>query len=121
MFNTNLVDAVKVQVISDMFDEDSFIEKGMKAWLTKISLVEIEEDGTLYQLFLDFEDFYEENKKYLTECFYPNKYTAKLPEKDLYTAEEAGMYSHKTSVYYWIANGEDLHVELSKHLNALGE
>jgi len=75
--------------------EDDFPERGMTAWLTKIS-----REDDYWKLFFDFTDFEEENDKYLTECYYSNIHTAKLQTKELYTAKESGNYSNKYSVLF---------------------
>lgn len=94
MFSPDMIDAVKIQFLSPIFEED-FTERGMKAWLTKIELCE---KKYCYRLFFDFKDFEKENDKYFTECFYENRYTDGT--KELYTAKESGNYNHKYNVYF---------------------
>lgn len=72
----DMIDAIPVQFLKPLF-EDDFVERGMKAWLTKI---EWDEGADCYNLFFDFKDFEEENDKYFTECYRPNRHTESLPK-----------------------------------------
>lgn len=105
MITTNIVDAIKVQFLRPIF-EDDFPDKGMKAWLTDIEWSD--QDGC-YILYFDFTDFLEENKKYFKECYYPNRHTKELEESGriLFTALEAGYYEPKYSVYFSVGEGRD--------------
>ncbi len=92
MIDVNMLDAVKVQFLKPIFEGD-FVERGMKAWLTKIVKKE-----DMYELFFDFTEFEEENLQYFTETFYPNIHTG--TDKALYTAIEAQCYYPEYSVYF---------------------
>lgn len=93
MFYDDMIEATKVVFLKPIF-EDDFPERGMKAWLTKIERTPGLDDELTgeraYKLYFDFTDFEKENDKYFTECYYPNTHTKKLPDKQLYTAKEAG-------------------------------
>lgn len=116
MITPNMVDAVKVQFISDEWGEFSFVDIGMKAWLTKVELDENDGGCKTYKLYFDFTEFYDENLKYFTEDYYPNIHTANLSERPsgLYTAIEAGWYNHKEVIYVSVFN--DFNEEISKHI-----
>ena len=109
MISTKMVDAVAVQFLKPIF-EDDFVEKGMKAWLTD---VEWEKKSECYKLYFDFSDFEAENAKYFKASYYPNAVTEEknLPKKQFYTALEAGQYEAKYSVYFSVA-GEGRNDEL---------
>lgn len=115
----DMVDAVKVQFLKPIF-EDDFVERGMTAWLTGI---EYNDTVDCYELFFDFSDFEEINDKYFRESYYPNVHTALLPKKPKYTAKEAGMYNPKYSVYLSVGKGErddDLfQKEIYKHIQVV--
>jgi hypothetical protein len=102
MISVDMVDAVKVQFLKQIFEED-FVEKGMKAWLTD---VEWWQPSDCYRLYFDFTDFEAENLKYFKESFYANKFTQEqgLPEKPYYTAIEAGEYRAKYWVYFGVSS-----------------
>jgi len=109
MFSVDMVDAVKVQFLKPIF-EDDFPERGMKAWLTRIEKCEKTE---CFKLYFDFKDFEDENDKYFTEEYYPNIHTkekvknGEIPEKQLYTAKEAGMYKPKYNSYFGSIDNSD--------------
>lgn len=105
MITTDIVDAIKVQFLRPIF-EDDFPDKGMKAWLTDIEWSD--QDGC-YILYFDFTDFLEENKKYFKECYYPNRHTKELEESGRiqFTALEAGYYEPKYGVYFSVGEGRD--------------
>lgn len=111
MISVDMVDAVKVQFLKQIFEED-FVEKGMKAWLTDVEWSAPDES---YQLYFDFTDFEAENLKYFKESFYANKSTLEqgLPEKPYYTAIEAGEYRAKYWVYFGVT-GDERNDELFK-------
>lgn len=91
----DMLDAIKVQFLKPIF-EDDFVERGMKAWLTKIEWNERVES---YELYFDFKDFEAENEKYFTEVYFSNIHTPKIPGRELFTALEAGMYTAKLKCY----------------------
>ena len=62
MIKFDMVDAIKVQFLKPIF-EDDFVEKGMNAWLTDI---EWDSKENCYNLYFDFSDFEVENDKYLS-------------------------------------------------------
>lgn len=71
MITASFIDAIKVQFIKPIF-EDDFVEKGMKAWLTDVEWAEREK---CYKLYFDFTEFEAENDKYFKATLYPNCYT----------------------------------------------
>ena len=91
-----MVSAIKVQFIKEIF-EDDFVERGMTAWLTAI---DYDDRAECYKLYFDFTEFESINDKYFREMYYPNRHTAKLNCKELYTAKEAGIYKPKYWVYF---------------------
>ncbi len=102
----DMVEAKKVVFMKPIF-EDSFVERGMKAWLTG---VEWNDSNECYQLFFDFSDFEEENAKYFRATYYPNRTTADIELKTgrkLFTALEAGHYNAKTSDYLSVGDERD--------------
>jgi hypothetical protein len=118
MITTKIVDAVAVQFLKPIF-EDDFVEKGMKAWLTD---VEWDLKTDCYKLYFDFTDFEAENLKYFKKSYYPNRVTQEknLPEAKFYTALEAGQYEPKYSVYFSVPgdarNDELFEKEIQKYL-----
>ena len=103
MIKANMIDAVKVKFLKQIFEED-FPERGMIAWLTAI---EWEAGYGCYKLFFDFSEFGEHNDKYFREVYWPNIHTKKLEEetgRTLFTAKESGNYNPKYSVYFSVAN-----------------
>lgn len=88
--SVNMLDAIKVQFLQPIFEGD-FVERGMKAWLIKIT-----KHKDMYELFFDFAEFEQENDKYMTESFYMYGKQG----KDLGTAKEAGYYQNKYSVFF---------------------
>lgn len=103
---TNIVSAVKVQFIKPIF-EDDFVEKGMTAWLTD---VEWNAKTGCYHLYFDFTDFEDINAKYFKRVFHPNRYTANVPNAEgrrLFTAQEAGMYDAKYTVFFTCGDDVD--------------
>lgn len=99
----NIIDAVKVQFLKPIF-EDDFVERGMKAWLTK---VEWDDTVKCYKLHFDFTEFEAENDKYLTISYWPNTHTAKIStDRRLFNAKEAGYYNNKTWFYLSVGDEE---------------
>lgn len=99
----DFVDAIKVQFLKPLFDED-FVERGMKAWLTK---VEWDPYGVCWNLYFDFTDFEAENDKYLTQSYHPNTHTAAFSTtRKAFTAKEAGYYSNKLKCQLWAEDAE---------------
>jgi hypothetical protein len=103
MITPNIIDAIKVQFIQPLF-EDDFPERGMQAWLTKI---EWEQYSECYKLFFDFSEFEQDNDKYFVEVYYPNRNTPNETGKDLFNAKEAGYYTSKYSVYFSITGSKE--------------
>lgn len=102
----DMVEAKKVVFLKPIF-EDSFVERGMKAWLTG---VEWNDRNGCYQLFFDFSDFEEENAKYFRASYYPNRKTEELEAatgRTLFTAIEAGYYSAKSHDYFSVGDVRD--------------
>lgn len=98
MFEKSMISAVKVQ-FKNSIDEDSFVERGMLAWLT---FVEFDEKEQTLCLYFDFEEFEDYNKKYFRRVYHQNNVTQKLfPERSAksakFTAVEAGYYEPKIS------------------------
>ena len=105
MITASFVDAIKVQFIKPIF-EDDFVEKGMKAWLVDIEWAEREK---CYKLYFDFTEFEVENDKYFKATFYPNRHTKTIEEatgRTLFTAKESGWYTPKYYVYLSVGDGE---------------
>lgn len=88
---------LKVKLKKTLF-EDDFTEKDMIANLLSIRI--IDSHGTYFiDAYFDFQPYEDINFPLLTDTFYPNKYTSKLPEKELYNALEAQCYNPNLSVY----------------------
>lgn len=94
ILDTTRLNKITVQ-FKDPIGEDSFIEKGMKA-----DLMRVDRGEHYYYLHFDFEPYFEHNKQYMADVYYPNIHTRELPKKELYNALEAGMYSHKLEVCF---------------------
>lgn len=96
MIVANMIEAKKVMFLQPLLFEDDFVERGMKAWLTKI---EWNQHNECYKLYFDFTEFEAENDKYFTQTYYPNRHTRDLEKtgRKLFTAKEAGMYNNKES------------------------
>jgi hypothetical protein len=111
MFRLDMVDAIQVQFLKPLF-EDDFPEKGMKAWLTDIVK---EEHEKCYRIYFDFSDFEEHNEKYFKADYFDDKGVACL------TAKDKGWYHPKYSVYFgdiaW--DKKKLNYELEKHIKQL--
>ena len=116
---TNITAPIKVEFKKYIF-EDDFPDTGMRAYLTHAFFSEKDE---CYKLFFDFTEFFEYNKPLFEEAYYPNKDTRKLGvDKDMYTAIEAGWYSHQYSVFFSIStNNEDDAVFEKEIMNFLKE
>lgn len=102
----DMVEAKKVVFLKPIF-EDTFVERGMKAWLTG---VEWNDNNECYQLFFDFSEFEEENAKYFRASYYPNRKTEELEAatgRTLFTAIEAGYYIAKHHDYFSVGNVRD--------------
>lgn len=91
---------IKVKFKQAIF-EDSFIEEGMIAYLTKVEVEDKYSDpeSTVYELSFNQEPFMEHNEILLTECYYQNKHTGYHEDKNLYTAKEAGYFNKRWSEY----------------------
>lgn len=91
---------IKVKFKKSIF-EDSFVEEGMIAYLTKVSIDDKYSDpeDTVYDLHFNQEPFMGHNEILLTECYYPNIHTEGLESKPLYTAKEAGQFKIRWSEY----------------------
>ena len=105
MITAKLVDAIQVQFLKPIF-EDDFPEKGMRAWLTDVGW-----DSTCkcYRLYFDFTDFEAVNEKYFKLCYHPNRHTAEIEAatgRRLFTAREAGCYDSKYSVYFSVGDAQ---------------
>lgn len=118
MIEVSMIEAIKVQFIKPIF-EDDFVEKGMKAWLTDIEWAHREE---CYHLFFDFTDFEEYNDKYFKETFYSND-TDSFNVRKLKTAKEVGDYKPKYSVYLSVTgdgrNDEVFAEEIKQYLRVV--
>ena len=122
MITAKLVDAIQVQFLKPIF-EDDFPEKGMWAWLTD---VEWDSDCKYYRLYFDFTDFEAVNEKYFKRCYNPNRHTAEIEaatDRRLFTAREAGYYDSKYSVYFSVGdaqhrNDAEFAEEIKKYLRA---
>lgn len=101
MIKVDMLDAIKVQFIKPLCEED-FVQRGMKAWLTKIKY---NKDYEAYELFFDMTEFEAENDKYFIRCYYPNSHTRDIPgDRSLFTAKEAGWYHPKFSSFLGMDN-----------------
>lgn len=96
---------IKVKFKQAIF-EDSFIEEGMYAYLTKVSLDEDYGNEVVYELHFNQEPFMEHNEILLTECYYQNKNTGYSGNKELYTAKEAGCFDKRWSDYMDVFKGQ---------------
>jgi hypothetical protein len=102
LIKANSVFAQKVVFLQPIF-EDDFVEKGMVAWLTD---VQWHFGNACYELFFDFTEFEEYNKKYFKKVFH--QYVSSCrgrpgpSSRELVTAHEAGCYQPKYSVYFGI-------------------
>lgn len=103
VFNKDI--PIKVKFKQAIF-EDSFIEEGMIAYLTKVSLDEDYGNEVVYELHFNQEPFIEHNETLLTECYYQNKYTGYSVNKELYTAKEAGCFDKRWSDYMDVFKGQ---------------
>ena len=112
MIKANMIDAVKVKFVQQIF-EDDFPEKGMIAWLT-----DVEWEMDCYKLFFDFSEFDIYNDKYFKQVYRPNKYTSHLEStgRKMFTAKESGNYNPKYSVYFSISSGKKTISYLKKKL-----
>ncbi len=94
--------AVRIMFLKPIF-EDDFPERGMTAWFTGY---EEQSRSDCYNLFFDFEEFEDINKKYFREQYHSNKYIEQkitngiLKPKQYYTAYEAEDYNPKYSVLF---------------------
>lgn len=111
--DVNMIDAVKVQFLKPIF-EDDFVDRGMKAWLTKI-----EKRDDMYDLYFDLTEFEQENDKYMTESFFMY---GKMG-KELGTAKEAGHYKNKTSFFFCTkdngANDDTFSTDIAEYLQVI--
>jgi hypothetical protein len=120
MFSIDMIDAIKVQFLQPIF-EDDFPERGMVAWLTAIEWVP---EYECYKLHFNFEDFEEQNKKYFKAVYYPNKFTKDLERRTTgrkqFTALEAGQYTPVYNVLFFVENRNEntnkLNTELQQYL-----
>lgn len=98
---------IKVKFKKSIFD-DSFIEEGMIAYLTKVSTNEEHSEGVVYELHFNQEPFMEHNEILLTECYFQNKYTGYgyNGNKEFYTAKEAGCFDKRWSDYFDVFKGQ---------------
>jgi hypothetical protein len=111
MFKLDMVDAIKVQFLKPIF-EDDFPEKGMKAWLTDIIKFDHDE---CYKLYFDFTEFEDHNAKYFkADYFDENGVECK-------TAIDMGYYTPKYSVYFGDVAWDKgkLNHELQKYLREI--
>ena len=98
---------IKVKFKQAIF-EDSFIEEGMVAYLTKVSIngEYSDPESIVYDLSFNQEPFMEHNEILLTECYYQNKYTGYNEDKKLYTAKEADCFDKRWSDYVDVFKGQ---------------
>lgn len=105
----DMLDAVKVQWLSPL-EDDTFVERGMKAWLTG---VEWNAEHLAYELFFDFSDFDVENDKYFRSDYYDD-------DGNSATAKEVGAYNPKYSVLFgFTSNDRDdtlFEIEIEQYL-----
>lgn len=111
---------IKVKFKKSIFD-DSFIEEGMCAYLTKVSVEEKYSDpeDTVYELHFNQEPFMEHNEILLTECYYQNKYTGYNGDKKLYTAKEAGCFDKRWSDYMDVFKGQTFEEVASEYFEVI--
>lgn len=120
----SMISAIQVQ-FCDIFFEDDFVEKGMKAWLTGIDW---SHDNMCYVLYFDFSDFEEHNAKYFRRTYFGNRHTHQIEEssgRTLFTAIEAGRYDPKYMSYFSLTtNTQDdelFEKEIQRYLHVAGE
>lgn len=116
---SDLLDAIKVQFLQPIYEED-FVERGMKAWLTK---VEWDQEDDCYNMYFDFGDFEKENAKYFTCCYHSNSRTNLITtDRREFTAIEAGYYEQKLKCNFYVPtisgdrNDELFAEEIKKYL-----
>jgi hypothetical protein len=90
--------------IGDSWDE-TFIEPGMVAWLTK---VQTDMESNCYILHFDFSEFESHNNKYFTKSYYPKHSSS---ESDLITAIESGDYTPKFKMYFGDVSISDYNIQ----------
>jgi hypothetical protein len=113
--STDMIDAVKVQFIKPIF-EDDFAEKGMTAWLTDVIWAEGDE---CYELYFDFFEFEAENAKYFKPVYYGNRHTTEIEDatgRELFTAIETGNYDPKYTAYFSVQSGQRNDAEFAKEI-----
>lgn len=94
-----------VEFKTDPMNEDVFVEKGMRAI---IMAWEWDNKYECYVIDFNMKPFEEYNKLFLSECYYPNNITrkgvseGKLEDKELYTADEAGMMESYFKLFHCV-------------------
>lgn len=98
---------IKVKFKKSIFD-DSFVEEGVIAYLTKVEIEDKYSDpeSVVYELSFNQEPFMGRNEILLTECYYQNKHTGYNGDKNLYTAKEAGCFDKRWSDYMDVFKGQ---------------
>lgn len=98
---------IKVKFKKSIFD-DSFVEEGVIAYLTKVEIEDKYSDpeSIVYELSFNQEPFIEHNEILLTECYFPNIHTRNIEDKTFYTAKEAGCFDKRWSDYMDVFKGQ---------------
>lgn len=89
---------LKVKFKKHIFD-DSFIEEGMIAYLTKIEVEDVYENETCYKLHFNQEEFISHNEELLIDCYHYIPLTAPKEYKSLYNAKDIGVFYVKWEEY----------------------
>ena len=110
-----LVVAKEVVFLKSFCEDADFVERGMKAWLTKIERNEKYTDDTdeAFDLYFDFTEFEGRNDKYLTKVFYGI-------DGSLVTAKESGDYSNKISCMLFVTAGDNFDATLQEYIQFTG-
>ena len=98
---------IKVKFKKSIFD-DSFVEEGMIAYLTKVEIEDKYSDpeSVVYEISFNQEPFMEHNEVLLTEGYYSNIHTGYSGDKEFYTAKEAGCFDKRWSDYMDVFKGQ---------------
>lgn len=109
---------IKIKFKQTIF-EDEFVESGMIAYLTKVEIDESDSEETVYCLWFNQEPFAKYNQTLLTECYYPNIHTKGLPDKQYYTAKEAGMFKMRWTSYLSVFEGKSFESVAEEYLELI--
>ena len=115
----DLVVAKEVVFLKSFCEDVDFVERGMKAWLTKIERNEkyTDDTGETFDLYFDFTEFEDRNDKYLTKVFYANSDSG---TRALVTAKESGNYSNKISCMLFVPARHNFDMTLQEYVRFTG-